>query len=147
MAESLPRTPKQQAPRKMNRQFVSLLIVALMLVTWGEVHRVMARSTLRQKTAEEAAQIVMTVAPTRSAAGEELVLPGTVHAYSEAPIHARTNGYIKSWSVDIGSAVKKGQLLAEIDTPEIDQQLAQAIAERYDVDLEAPRPGLVDDAL
>jgi len=129
MAESLPRTPKQQAPRTMNRQFLGLLIVALILVTWGEVHRVMARSTLRQKTAGEVAQIVVTVAPTRSAAGEELVLPGTVHAYSEAPIHARTNGYIKSWSVDIGSAVKKGQVLAEIDTPEIDQQLAQAIAD------------------
>jgi len=129
MAESLPRTPKQQEPRKMNRQFWGLLVVALMLVTWGEVHRVMARSTLRQKTADEVAQIVVTVAPTRSAAGEELVLPGTVHAYSEAPIHARTNGYIKSWSVDIGSAVKRGQVLAEIDTPEIDQQLAQAIAD------------------
>jgi RND family efflux transporter MFP subunit len=129
MAESLPRTPKQRAPRKMNRHFWGLLIVALILVTWGEVHRVMARSTLRQKTADEAAQIVVTVAPTRSAAGEELVLPGTVHAYSEAPIHARTNGYIKSWSVDIGSAVRKGQVLAEIDTPEIDQQLAQAVAD------------------
>jgi RND family efflux transporter MFP subunit len=129
MAESSPDIPKQLGPRKMNHRLWGLLIVALILVTWGEVHRVIARSTLRQTTADEAAQIVMTVAPTRSAAGEELVLPGTVHAYSEAPIHARTNGYIKSWSVDIGSAVRKGQLLAEIDTPEIDQQLAQAIAD------------------
>jgi RND family efflux transporter MFP subunit len=129
MADSLPPIPMQQAPRKTKRRLWGLLAVALILVTWGEVHRVLARSTLRQKTADEAAQIVMTVAPTRSAAGEELVLPGTVHAYSEAPIHARTNGYIKSWSVDIGSAVRKGQLLAEIDTPEIDQQLAQAIAD------------------
>jgi RND family efflux transporter MFP subunit len=122
-------TPKLEAPRKMNRPFLGLLIVALILVTWGEVHRVMARSTLRQKTAEEAAPIVVTVAPTRSGSGEELVLPGTVRAYSEAPIYARTNGYLKSWSVDIGSTVRKGQLLAEIDTPEIDQQLAQAIAD------------------
>jgi len=129
MAEPLPRSPNQQAPRKMNRHFWGLLVVALMLATWGEVHRVMARSTLRQKTADEVAQTVVTVAPTRSAAGEELVLPGTVHAFSEAPIHARTNGYIKSWSVDIGTVVKKGQVLAEIDTPEIDQQLAQAIAD------------------
>jgi RND family efflux transporter MFP subunit len=58
-----------------------------------------------------------------------LVLPGTVQAYIEAPIYARTNGYLKTWSVDIGSTVKKGQLLAEIDTPEVDQQLAQAIAD------------------
>jgi RND family efflux transporter MFP subunit len=129
MAESLPGTPKLKPPRKMNRHFVGLLIVALILVAWGEVHRVMARSTLRQKTADEAAQIVVTVAPTRSALGEELVLPGTVQAYSEARIYARTNGYLKSWLVDIGSAVKKGQLLAEIDTPEVDQQLAQAIAD------------------
>ena len=77
MAESLP-TRKLKASNKMNRQFLGLLIVALILVTWGEVHRVMARSTLRQKTVEEAAQIVVTVAPTRSALGEELVLPGTV---------------------------------------------------------------------
>jgi len=128
MAESLP-TRKLKASNKMNRQFLGLLIVALILVTWGEVHRVMARSTLRQKTVEEAAQIVVTVAPTRSALGEELVLPGTVQAYSEARIYARTNGYLKSWMVDIGSAVRKGQLLAEIDTPEVDQQLAQAVAD------------------
>jgi RND family efflux transporter MFP subunit len=129
MAETVPPTPKLEAPRKVSRPFLVLLIVALILVTWGEVHRVMARSTLRQKTAEEAAPIVVTVAPTRSGLGEELVLPGTVRAYSEAPIYARTNGYLKSWSVDIGSTVRKGQLLAEIDTPEIDQQLAQAIAD------------------
>jgi RND family efflux transporter MFP subunit len=111
------------------RHLWGLLVVALILVTWGEVHRVLARSTLRQKTADEAAPIVVTVAPTRSALGEELVLPGTVQAYSEARIYARTNGYLKSWLVDIGSAVRKGQLLAEIDTPEVDQQLAQAIAD------------------
>jgi len=129
MAESLPHTPKLKAPRKMNRNFLGLLIVALILVTWGEVHRVMARSALRQKTDAEASPIVVTVAPTRSGLGEELVLPGTVQAYSEARIYARTNGYLKSWLVDIGSAVRKGQLLAEIDTPEVDQQLAQAIAD------------------
>jgi RND family efflux transporter MFP subunit len=128
MPESSP-TPKLKASNKMNRRFVGLLIVALILVTWGEAHRVMARSTLRQKTADEAAPIVVTVAPTRSALGEELVLPGTVQAYSEARIYARTNGYLKSWLVDIGSPVRKGQLLAEIDTPEVDQQLAQAVAD------------------
>jgi RND family efflux transporter MFP subunit len=129
MAKSLPSTPQPPAPRKGYRQLWGLLVVALILVTWGEVHRVLARSTLRQKTADEAAPIVVTVAPTRSALGEELVLPGTVQAYSEARIYARTNGYLKSWLVDIGSAVRKGQLLAEIDTPEVDQQLAQAIAD------------------
>jgi RND family efflux transporter MFP subunit len=129
MAKSLTSTPEIQAPRKRYRQLWGLLAVALILATWGEVHRVMARSALRQKTADEAAPIVVTVAPTRSAVGEELVLPGAVQAYSEARIYARTNGYLKSWSVDIGSRVKKGQLLAEIDAPEVDQQLAQAIAD------------------
>jgi RND family efflux transporter MFP subunit len=129
MAKSLTSTPEIQAPRKRYRQLWGLLAVALILATWGEVHRVMARSALRQKTADEATPIVVTVAPTRSAVGEELVLPGAVQAYSEARIYARTNGYLKSWSVDIGSRVKKGQLLAEIDAPEVDQQLAQAIAD------------------
>ena len=129
MAKSLPNTPPLPAPRKGYRHLWGLLVVVLILATWGEVHRVMARSTLRQKTADEATLIVATVTPTRSDAGEELVLPGAVQAYSEARIYARTNGYLQSWSVDIGSIVKKGQLLAEIDTPEVDQQLAQAIAD------------------
>jgi RND family efflux transporter MFP subunit len=129
MAKSLPNTPQLPAARKGHRHLWGLLVVALLLATWGEVHRVLARSTLRQKTADDATLIVATVAPTHSAAGEELVLPGAVQAYSEARIYARTNGYLKSWSVDIGSTVKKGQLLAEIDAPEVDQQLAQAIAD------------------
>ena len=129
MAKSLSATPEVHAPRNRHRHLWGLLAVALILATWGEVHRGMARSSLRQHTADEATLIVATVAPTRSAAGEELVLPGTVQAYSEARIYARTNGYLKSWSVDIGSTVRKGQLLAEIDTPEVDQQLAQAVAD------------------
>ena len=129
MASSLPSTPQLSAPRKGYRHLWGLLVVVLILATWGEVHRVIARTTLRQKTADEATLIVATVTPTRSAAGEELVLPGAVQAYSEARIYARTNGYLQSWSVDIGSIVKKGELLAEIDTPEVDQQLAQAIAD------------------
>jgi RND family efflux transporter MFP subunit len=129
MADSAPNALEHRAPRKSNRYLWGLLVVALVLATWGEAHRVVARNALRQKTASEATQTVVTVAPTRSALGEELVLPGAVQAYSEAPIYARTNGYLKSWLVDIGTPVKKGQLLAEIDTPEVDQQLAQAIAD------------------
>lgn len=128
MADSAPSALEHGAPRK-NRYLWGLLVVALVLATWGEAHRVVARNALRQKTTREATQTVVTVAPTRSALGEELVLPGAVQAYSEAPIYARTNGYLKSWLVDIGTTVKKGQLLAEIDTPEVDQQLAQAIAD------------------
>jgi RND family efflux transporter MFP subunit len=72
---------------------------------------------------------VVTVTPNRTDIGENLVLPGTVQAFVEAPIYARTNGYLKVWHTDIGTEVKKGQLLAEIETPEIDQQLTQALAD------------------
>src|SRR6185295_12478465 len=63
-------------------------------------------------------------APTR-----EILLPGTTQAFTDAPIYARTSGYLERWYFDIGALVKKGQLLAEIDTPEIDQQLHQARAD------------------
>jgi RND family efflux transporter MFP subunit len=128
MADPVAGTPEQRAARKTKAYWI-LLAVVIVLATWGEAHRVVARNTLRQNTADEATPIVVTVAPTPSAVGEELVLPGTVQAYIEAPIYARTNGYLKTWSVDIGSTVKKGEILAEIDTPEVDQQLAQAIAD------------------
>jgi RND family efflux transporter MFP subunit len=128
MADPVAGTSEQRVPRKTKPYWI-LLAVAIVVVTWGEAHRVVARNSLRQNTANEATPIVVTVAPTPSAVGEELVLPGTVQAYIEAPIYARTNGYLKTWSVDIGSAVKKGEILAEIDTPEVDQQLAQAIAD------------------
>ena len=113
----------------MKLYFLALLIVALLLAAWGEIDRVIARNALSKETANDATPTVVTVKPNRTDLGEELILPGTVQAFVEAPIYARTNGYLKSWSTDIGSVVKKGQLLAEIDTPEVDQQLAQAIAD------------------
>jgi RND family efflux transporter MFP subunit len=113
----------------MKLYFLALLIVALLLAAWGEIDRVIARNSLSKETANDATLTVVTVKPNRTDLGEELILPGTVQAFVEAPIYARTNGYLKSWSTDIGSVVKKGQLLAEIDTPEVDQQLAQAIAD------------------
>jgi RND family efflux transporter MFP subunit len=72
---------------------------------------------------------VVTVKPSQAPASEKLVLPGSVQAYYEAPIYARTSGYLKLWYTDIGTVVKKGQLLAEIETPEVDQELTQAQAD------------------
>ncbi len=72
---------------------------------------------------------VAVVVPQRSAPSDELILPANIQAYTDAPIYARTNGYLKKWYADIGAHVKEGQLLAEIDTPEIDQQLQQAQAD------------------
>ncbi len=69
------------------------------------------------------------VKPKRSAPAQEIVLPASVQAFIDAPIYARTNGYLKKWYVDIGGHVKAGQLLAEIDTPEVNQQLRQSLAD------------------
>jgi len=115
--------------RKVHRFSLILLIVALCLVLWGEVSRILSRSALAKETAEAAIPTVVTTTPNRTTLGEELVLPGTVQAYAEAPIYARTSGYLKEWRTDIGAQVIKGQVLAEIDAPEVDQQLSQAQAD------------------
>ena len=129
MSDPSPVAPDERAPRRMKVYFLALLVVALLLAAWGEIDRVLARNSLSNETANDATPTVVTVKPNRTDVGEELTLPGTVQAFVEAPIYARTNGYLKTWYTDIGSVVKKGQLLAEIDTPEVDQQLAQAIAD------------------
>jgi RND family efflux transporter MFP subunit len=129
MAETSRASSGAAPARNIRRFFSAALVMAVVLVTWGEAHRLMARNALRQKAAVESTLTVATVRPTRSEEGEKLVLPGTVQAYIESPIYARTSGYLKSWYTDIGSTVRKGQLLAEIDTPEVDQQLAQAVAD------------------
>jgi RND family efflux transporter MFP subunit len=120
---------EQSLKRKIHRYSLILLIVAIALGVWGEVSRVLARSALAEETAQAAVPTVVTITPNRTSLGEELVLPGTVQAYIEAPVYARTSGYLKDWHADIGAEVTKGQLLGEIDTPEIDQQLSQALAD------------------
>ena len=129
MAETSRASSGAAPARNIRRFFSAALVIAVVLVTWGETHRLMARNALRQRAAVESTLAVVTVRPTRAEEGEKLVLPGTVQAYIESPIYARTSGYLKSWHTDIGSTVRKGQLLAEIDTPEVDQQLAQAVAD------------------
>jgi RND family efflux transporter MFP subunit len=89
----------------------------------------MAASNLGTVTERAAITTVNVVEPKSGAALEEIVLPGNTQAFSDTPIYARTNGYLKRWYVDIGAHVKQGQLLAEIETPEIDQQLEQARAD------------------
>jgi RND family efflux transporter MFP subunit len=84
---------------------------------------------LAETTEALAIPTVAVIHPTAEVAQEDLVLPGTLQAYVESPIYARTNGYLKKWYHDIGSRVPKGELLADIDTPEVDQQLSQARAD------------------
>jgi RND family efflux transporter MFP subunit len=106
-----------------------LLFIAIVLAIWGEVSRVMARNSLEKLSADAAVLTVVTTHPKTTDTGEELILPGAVQAFVEAPIYARTSGYLKNWHTDIGTQVSKGQLLAEIETPEVDQQLTQAQAD------------------
>jgi RND family efflux transporter MFP subunit len=115
--------------RSVKRLLWILLVVAVILAIWGVVSRVLGRDKLARETSGEAIPVVMTAKPTPSPASDELVLPGDVTAFIEAPIYARTSGYLKMWYTDIGTPVKKGQLLAEIDTPEVDQQFRQARAD------------------
>ena len=128
MPEQTPDSEKNLR-RKIHRYALILLAVALVLGAWGEISRVLARAALGREAAQAAVLTVITVNPKRTALGEELVLPGIVQAYIEAPIYARTSGYLKYWRTDIGTQVSKGQLLGEIETPEVDQQLAQAEAD------------------
>lgn len=104
-------------------------IAAVLFAAYGVVSRVRARTALRQTTLEQAAPIVTVVRPDSGDPTSELVLPGNVEAFTDAAIHARTNGYVKAWYADIGTVVAKGQKLADIETPEVDQQLQQANAQ------------------
>jgi RND family efflux transporter MFP subunit len=105
-------------------------VAALALVIYSGIHsRAAAESRLKQRTEEAAIPTVAVVFPQEGAPTQEIVLPGNTQAFSDAPIYARTNGYLKSWHFDIGAHVQKGQLLAQIETPEVDQQLQQAQAE------------------
>ncbi len=99
------------------------------LVVSGILPRIQARNTLAKETKEMAIPTVAVVHPQRSAPSNEIVLPANVQAYIDSPIYARTNGYLKQWYADIGARVAAGQLLAEIETPEVDQQLRQARAD------------------
>jgi RND family efflux transporter MFP subunit len=124
---------EHQAPKKPKTKHWAAAIVAFLAaagaLTSGILPRVTARTTLRKETAQMAVPTVAVIRPERTAQSEEIVLPANVQAFISAPIYARTNGYLKKWYADIGAHVKEGQLLAEIETPEVDQQLQQARAD------------------
>ena len=129
MSDPVPSSPLPISDARLRQYGWIALVIAILLAVWGIVSRVSARNALTKATAVAAGTTVVTVKPTATPASEALVLPGTVQAYYEAPIYARTNGYLRAWHMDIGTPVKKGQLLAEIETPEVDQQLGQAQAD------------------
>jgi RND family efflux transporter MFP subunit len=106
-----------------------LLLVALLLGGLGILHRTRADSVLAERTQQLAPPTVVVAAPKAGAPVDSFVLPGNVTAFTDSPIYARTNGYLTHWYFDIGARVKKGALLADIATPELDQQLSQARAD------------------
>ncbi len=110
----------------------SWLLLAIVVIVVGGLlasgiwSRVKARTTLNAETAQVALTAVSVVSPKQTAPAEEIILPGNVQPFITSPIYARTNGYLKKWYFDIGAHVKQGQLLAVIESPEVDQQLQQA---------------------
>ena len=115
--------------RKLVAAGVIGVLIALGVVAAGITLRAVDARKLKTWTDAQAVPTVSLIEPMRDPKGPSLQLPGRLEAYSQAPIFARVNGYLKSWTVDIGAPVKAGQLLAEIETPELDQQILQARAD------------------
>jgi RND family efflux transporter MFP subunit len=120
---------QRQLKSKVQRYALIVAVIALILAIWGIASRIETRAELRKSTTQNAVLTVVTAKPELSNAGNDLVLPGIVQAYTESPIFAQTTGYLKIWYTDIGARVHREQVLGEIDTPEVDRQLAQARAD------------------
>jgi RND family efflux transporter MFP subunit len=120
------------SPRPSRRlQLAGLLLVllAIAIVIIGMTTRASQHAKLKDWTEQQAVPTVSVSQPGHVAEGNQLILPGRFEAYSRAPIYARVSGYLKQWKVDIGGAVKAGQLLAELETPDLDQELLQSKAD------------------
>ena len=115
--------------RQLGRAAAVVGIAAVVIVLWAFVSAHNAAAKLKEVTEDQAVINVATTRPQSQAGVGELILPGNIQANYEAPIYARTSGYLKRWLVDIGTPVKAGQLLAQIESPEVDQQLRQAQAD------------------
>jgi RND family efflux transporter MFP subunit len=113
-------------------RILTIAALALLVLAGGRTvfSRISNAKALETGVAERNKQYVRVTAPKAGAAEQTVLLPGTLQGYVQAPISARASGYLKKWHKDIGSRVKQGELLAEIETPEIDQQLSQAVAAR-----------------
>jgi RND family efflux transporter MFP subunit len=134
MGDGIPMEPEAhgQHNKSGTRLFTILFFVVILLVIFGGLTLFQRRAQYQALAEETETLAIPTVAvmhPSVEASEEDLVLPGTMQAYVESPIYARTNGYLKAWYHDIGSRVHQGDLLADIDTPEVDQQLSQARAD------------------
>ena len=128
--------PPDLPPAPAGRAKILIGAVLLVLLTAGAVTWVTRKGEADALAKETDAALIPTVAvvqPTTEPGNDELILPGNLQAYIESPIFARTNGYLLRWNKDMGSQVQKGELLATIDTPEVDQELSQARASREQI--------------
>src|SRR5258708_16937424 len=126
--------PSSPSPRTQKKpSYVAVVIIAILLAAGAAitfVTRLGERRALAKETEVLAVPSVIVIQPKPEAPQQELILPSTLQAYTESPIYARTNGYLARWRKDMGSRVQKGELLADIETPEIDQEIMQARAAR-----------------
>jgi RND family efflux transporter MFP subunit len=132
MSPEPPMTPDQEfRPSTRRLRVVGIVagIFALVVAAFGLVSRAQQTSHLHDLTEQRAVPSVAIISPTALRSGSGLELPARLEAYIRAPIYARIPGYLKSWKYDIGSKVKAGDVLAEIDAPDLDQQLKQARAD------------------
>jgi len=128
--------PPELPPAPPRKAIIIVILVVVVLALSGAasmLSRVRAGRALAKETDVDSVPTVVVVHPTAEKPDEELVLPASLQAYEESPIYARTSGYLLRWNRDIGSHVAKGELLAEIDTPEVDQELSQARASREQI--------------
>ena len=128
--------PPELPPAPPRKAVIIVVLVVVVLALSGAasmLSRIRAGHALAKETEIDSVPTVSVVHPTAEKPDEELVLPASLQAYEESPIYARTNGYLLRWYKDIGSRVNKGELLAEIDTPEVDQELSQARATRQQI--------------
>jgi RND family efflux transporter MFP subunit len=128
--------PPELPPAPPRKAIVIVVLVVVVLAVSGAASmfsRIRAEHALAKETEIDSVATVVVVHPTAEKPDEELVLPASLQAFEESPIYARTSGYLLRWYKDIGSHVRKGDLLAEIDTPEIDQELSQARATRQQI--------------
>jgi membrane fusion protein, multidrug efflux system len=130
-------TAPPKLPAATPRKALFMIAVVVLALLAGAVitmlMRIHSSRVLAQETERESVPTVAVIHPTLEKPDEELVLPGSLLAFEESPIYARTNGYLLHWYKDIGSRVTKGELLADIDTPEVDQELMQARATRQQI--------------
>jgi len=128
---SEPLIPAEE-PRLSGGTWIGMIVVAAIVaavVTFGILARRGHEHALQKETAETAISSVNVIYPAPSTISSEISLPGNTQAFMDTPIYSRTNGYLKSWYFDIGAHVRKGQLMADIETPEVDQQLQVAQAD------------------